>query len=104
MDEKHIQPAAHIDSESSSEKDHTQIIEDVAAKEAGGRSTAVTAAFTSEEEKRVISKLDWHIMPLISCCIRLVFWIDQIWGMHASREWRMILILVGIGTSGCEYI
>jgi hypothetical protein len=65
MDEKHIQPAACIDSESSSEKDRTQIIEDVAAKEAGGRGTAVAAAFTAEEEKRVISKLDWHIMPLI---------------------------------------
>ena len=65
MDEKHIQPAARIDSESSSEKGHTQIIEDVAAKEACGRGTVVAAAFTSEEEKRVISKLDWHIMPFI---------------------------------------
>lgn len=66
MDEKYIQPAgARHESSSSSEKGHTQIIEDVAAKEAGGRGTVVTSSFTLEEEKRVIRSLDWHIMPFI---------------------------------------
>ena len=69
MDEKHIKPATGhpgSDSSQSDEKDRVQTIEDVEAKEAGGRGHVIPPTeFTPEEEKRVISKLDWHIMPLI---------------------------------------
>ena len=69
MDEKHVQPATgHLESDSnhSDEKDHVQIVEDVEAKDAGGRGHVIPPTeFTPEEEKRVIRKLDWHIIPLI---------------------------------------
>lgn len=69
MDEKSVQPAiGHPESNSdhSDEKDGIQTIEDVGAKEAGGRGNVIVhTTFTPEEEKRIISKLDWHIMPFI---------------------------------------